>query len=232
MLGPIRRHWVWSVTGAVAVIVVLAVGGPFVYIHFISGKAPAKLTLPSARSAEPGSPASTPLTGSWNAGSGSQAGYRVNEILFGQKNTAVGRTSSVAGHITISGTTVTAGTFTVGMASVKSDQSTRDVQFRGRIMDVAQYPDSTFTLSRPISLAPLPAPGVDKSYPAEGDLSLRGQTRPVTVTVQAARSSSTIQVSGSIPVTFARWNIPNPSFGPITTQDHGELEFLLAFRRS
>lgn len=233
MLGPIRRHWAWSVAGAVAIVVVLAVGGPFVYIHFISAKAPAQLAVPPTGSGSgPGSSASTPLTGTWNAGSGSQAGYRVNEILFGQKNTAVGRTSSVTGHIAISGTTVTAGTFTVGMASVRSDQAMRDVQFRGRIMDVARYPDSTFTLTRPISLAPLPAAGVDRSYPAHGDLTLHGQRRTVTLTVQAVRSGSAIQVSGSIPVTFARWGIPNPSFGPVTTQDHGELEFLLVLHRS
>ena len=36
------------------------------------------------------------------------------------------------------------------------------------------------------------------------------------------------EVSGSVPVTFADWNIPNPSFGGVvTTEDHGVMEFLL-----
>jgi polyisoprenoid-binding protein YceI len=229
--GRIRRHWRWWLAGAVAVIVVLAVGGPFLFNHVLSGTAPSRLGLPANnnRSAS----ATVALPGTWAIGSGSEAGYRVNEVLFGQQHTAAGRTSSVTGHITAAGTTVTAGTFTVNMASVTSDRSQRDDQFRGRIMDVAQYPDSTFTLTRPISLAPLPAAGVNKSYPAQGNLTLRGQTRPVTLTVEAVRSGSTIQVSGSIPVTFARWDIPNPSLaGLITTQNHGELEFLLTFRHS
>lgn len=231
MLGSIRRHWIWSLIGAAAIVVVLAVGGPFVYIHFVSGQAPARLALPSTGSGGQDSSA-TSLAGTWNAGPGSQAGYRVNEILFGQKNVAVGRTSSVTGHIVVNGTTVTGGTFTVDMASVKSDQSRRDVQFRGRIMDVTQYPDSTFTLTRPISLAPLPSPGAGKSYPAQGNLTLHGQRRPVTLTVHAERTGGTIRVSGSIPVAFARWDIANPSFGPVTTQNHGQLEFLLTLQRS
>jgi hypothetical protein len=40
-------------------------------------------------------------------------------------------------------------------------------------------------------------------------------------------------VSGSIPVTFAKWGIPNPSFtGFVTTANHGVREFLLTFDRS
>ena len=40
------RRWI---IGGIAVIVVLAVGGPFVYINFIEGPAPAKLTCERAR---------------------------------------------------------------------------------------------------------------------------------------------------------------------------------------
>jgi polyisoprenoid-binding protein YceI len=64
---------------------------------------------------------------------------------------------------------------------------------------------------------------------ATGDLAMHGTTRTVTFHVTARRSGATIQVSGSIPITFADWNISNPSGGPATTEDHGALEFLLSF---
>ena len=157
----------------------------------------------------------------------------MNEVLAGQDNVAVGRTSSVAGHLTIARSTVTAGTFTVRMATIRSDQSQRDAQFDGRIMDVATYPTGTFTLTRSISLAPVPATGKVRAYQATGNLTLHGHRRPVTFTLSAERTATRIQVSGSIPVTFADWGIPNPSFaGFVTTQNHGVLEFLLVFRRS
>jgi polyisoprenoid-binding protein YceI len=112
---------------------------------------------------------------------------------------------------------------------VKSDQSQRDRQFQGRIMDTSQYPTSTFALTKPITLGSIPADGVIVTETASGTLTLHGTTRSVTFTVQARRSGSTISVSGSIPVVFANYNIDNPSGGPAQTSDNGTLEFLLNF---
>jgi polyisoprenoid-binding protein YceI len=235
--GP--RHWLrWIIAGMV-VVAVLPVAGPYVFIHFIEGKAPAPLSLKSSASAGPSSSgagqatSAVPVAGTWTVGSGSEVGYRVKEVLAGQSQTAAGRTKSVTGHLTINGTSVTAGTFTVQMSTIKSNESQRDVQFDGRIMDVASYPAGTFALTSPISLSPLLAEGAIKTYSATGNLTLHGHTRSVTFPLTAERTSTGIKISGSIPVTFADWGIPNPSFsGFVTTQNHGLLEFLLAFQHA
>ena len=238
------RHWLRWLIGSVVVLAVLAVTGPFIYIHFFNGSAPAALTLPSAGATASGS-STTPaagtvaatgsVSGTWTVGSGSGSvvGYRVNENLLGQNATAVGRTTSVSGHMVINGTTVTVATFSVPMATIHSDKSQRDAQFDGRIMDVAQYPTGTFTLTSPIKLAPLPAGGVIKDYTAHGNLGLHGTSRPVTFTLTAERKGSQIDVVGHIRVLFSDWNIQNPSFaGFVTTQNYGQLEFLLVFGKS
>ena len=241
--GGGKRHWGRWAIGIIAAVLLITVGGPFIYIHFIEGTAPAPLSIsnqptattgtggPGGTSSAPDADASTSVDGTWKVTSGSQAGYRLTEVLFGQNNTAVGRTSSVTGSINIQGTNVSAGDFTVDMTTVKSDRSQRDNQFHGRIMDTASFPTATFTLSKPIALGTVPADGATVNEPATGNLTLRGTTRAVTFQVQARRSGSTIAVSGSIPVIFANWNIPNPSFGPVTTEDHGTMEFLLNFAR-
>lgn len=230
--GP-RRSLRW-VIAAVAVVAVLAVAGPYVFFHFVEGGAPAPLSLNASatRSASASSTQGSPdsVAGSWKAGSGSQVGYRVQEVLFGQAHTAVGRSSSVTGQMVITGTAVTTASFTVRMVTIHTDSSQRDAQFDGRIMDVAAYPTGTFTLTKPIRLAPLPALGAARTYTATGNLALHGQTRPVTFPLKAQRTASGIDVTGSIPVLFSQWNIPNPSFtGFVTTQNHGILEFLLDF---
>jgi polyisoprenoid-binding protein YceI len=223
---------------AAAALVVLAVGGTFVYFHVISGPTPAPLRLKPAASRAPSasgtaSPGAASLAGTWDAGGGSVVGYRVQEVLFGQNHTAVGRSGAITGHLTISGTSVTAATFTVQMATITSDSSERDAQFRGRIMDTSAYPTSTLTLTRPIALAPVPAAGAVRAYTASADLTLHGQTRAVTFPLSAERTAAGIEVSGSIPIVFANWGIPNPSFtGFVTTQNHGVLEFLLKLARS
>jgi polyisoprenoid-binding protein YceI len=232
-----RRLVAWLIAPAVAV-VVLAVGGAYIYIHFISGPAPAPLSLKSLKSTAPttspsspgrtSSAATGPVAGRWHVAAGSLVGYRVNEVLAGQNNVAVGRTSDVSGTMTITGTTVTAASFTVQMATVHSDESQRDAQFNGRIMDTASYPTGMLTLTKPIPLAPVPAAGRIRTYHATANLTLHGHTRLVTFMLQAERTGGQIDVSGSIPVLFADWGISNPSFAPfVTTQTHGEMEFLL-----
>jgi polyisoprenoid-binding protein YceI len=242
------RHWLRWLIGAIAAAAVLAVAGPFIYIHFFNS-APAALSLSpsgsgpassssSSSTAAANTAASGSVAGAWAVGSGSVVGYRVNEVLLGQNATAVGRTTSVTGHLTIAGTTATAASFSVPMATVHSDKSQRDAQFDGRIMDVSQYPTGTFTLTSPIDLAPLPSVGAVKSYTAHGKLTLHGTTRAVTFTLTAERSvsatgGSQIKVAGDIPVLFSDYDIQNPSFaGFVTTQDHGLLEFLLVFTKA
>jgi polyisoprenoid-binding protein YceI len=226
------RHWLRWLIGGIVVLAALAVAGPFLYIHFFSGSTPAALTLsPSGSSAS--SASSSAMAGSWTVGSGSVVGYRVNEVLLGQNTTAVGRSTSVTGHLTIAGSTATAASFSVTMDTIRSDKSQRDDRFNGPIMEVARYPTGTFALTSPVDLAPLPAAGTVKTYTAHGKLTLHGTTRAVTVTLTAQRTASGIKVAGQIPVLFSDYNIQNPSFaGFVTTQDHGLLEFLLVFTRS
>ncbi len=229
--GP--RRWRWLAAGG-AVVVLLAVVAPYVYIHFVEGQAPRAFvvtaspstTSPTGSTAPAGG---TSVSGGWKLSGGSQAGYRVNEVLFGQKSEAVGRTSRVTGQMAIQGTKVTSASFSVDLTTVQSDRTQRDAQFQQRIMQTATYPTATFTLASPIELPSIPAEGANLSVKASGRLALHGTTRTVTVDLTAQRSGDTIRVTGQIPVTFADWNIPNPSFGPVTTDDHGQIEFLLVF---
>jgi polyisoprenoid-binding protein YceI len=243
--------WAKLVIAAFALLLVGVVGGPYVYIHFIEGKAPAPLSVntstsstasagspSSPTSAAPsgsssGSTSSSSIDGTWKVGSGSVVGYRVNETLFGQSNTATGRTSSVTGSLTVAGHTATAGSFTADLTTVASDKAQRDRQFQGRIMNTATYPTATFKLTQPIALGSEPADGVTVTKQATGDLTLHGVTKSITFPVSIKKTGSTVAASGSVPIVFADYNIGNPSFaGTVTTDDHGTLEFLLDFTRS
>ena len=66
---------------------------------------------------------------------------------------------------------------------------------------------------------------------ATGDLTLHGTTNPVTFEVQGTFKNGLVGVLGQIPVVFADYGIPNPSFATVTTEDHGLLEFVLILER-
>lgn len=172
------------------------------------------------------------VDGDWTIGGESEVGYRVKETINLVDTTANGRTTSITGSLTIAGTTATAGEFTVDMDTFTSSESRRDGQFRGRIMEVDQFPTATFTLTAPLDFVQIPAEGGTVTVQATGDLTLHGVTRSVTFDVQATFKNGRIGVLGQIPVTFADYDIANPSFASVTTEDHGLLEFVLVFVRA
>lgn len=233
MIRSVKKHWIAWLVGVVVVAVAGIVGGPYLYIHVFDANEAAPLAISDTGSTASAS-AAVPVDGSWKVGTGSQAGYRVHETLVGQSTTAVGRTSKVTGTATISGTRLTSATFTVDMASVASDKSQRDDRFRGSsVMDTAQYPNGTFTLTQPVPLGSIPAPGKKVTERATGNLTLHGVTRSVTFDVTAVRNGNTIQVQGAIPVTFSDFNVTAPDLaGFVTVDSSGQVEFLLNLTHS
>jgi polyisoprenoid-binding protein YceI len=118
------------------------------------------------------------------------------------------------------------------MTKVSSNRSQRDDQFQGRIMDTADFPTATFTLTSPIDLGTVPANGVKITPKATGKLTLHGTTKTVTVSLTAERTGNVIQVSGSVPITFSDYSIGNPSGGPASVGNTGTLEFLLVLSKT
>lgn len=232
MTGTIKKLLIAAVALAV-----LAVGGTWVYINLIKEDAPAELSIdkPAGDGKDTGgnvdSAAAPDPEGTWTPTDASTVGYRIKEVLMGQNTEAVGRTNSVTGSLKIVGTQVTEAEFEVDMATIASDEGRRDAQFKGRIMDVATFPTATFTLTKPIDLGTIPEVGELLTTTATGDLTLRGVTRSVEVKLSAKREGATLKVDGEIPVVFSAWEIPNPSIGPVTTEDNGLLEFLLVYKK-
>ena len=251
-----KKFWKWS-AGGVGVVLLLVVGGPFVYIHFIRDDAPAPISFADADKANASTTApstttggssgsstatttpaanATPLSGgisgTWQATNTSLFGYRVKEKLFGQGAEAYGRTNSVTGNIAVNGTTISTGTLTVDLTTVASDQSQRDGQFRGRIMNTSTFPTAKFELTKAIVLGSTPADKEEISVTGTGNLTLKSVTKSVDIPMKARLNGNHIEVTGSLNIVFADWGIDNPSGGPAQTEDHGILEFLVVFEKA
>jgi polyisoprenoid-binding protein YceI len=99
-------------------------------------------------------------------------------------------------------------------------------------MDTSQYPTATFELTKPISLAPVPKDGTIKTYSATGKLTLHGTTKDVTIPLTTKHIGDVIGVQGITTVTFSDYGIDNPSGGPASVGDSGQLEFVVQFQRA
>lgn len=231
------RRWLVAVLVVVLLVVVV---GPWLYLNVIREDAPERLTLDDATTTSEGASSTTSagigadtegIDGTWSMAAGSQAGYRVKEVLFGQDAEAVGRTGEITGTMEIAGTTVETAEVTVDMASVESDESRRDGQFRGRIMDTATHPAASFTLTEPIELGSVPDDGVEVTHAVTGALTLRGVTRQIGFELIARRNGPRIEANAIIEIAFDDFAIPDASGGPASVGRDGELELLLVFTR-
>lgn len=223
-MSRLARHPFRWTLGTMAAVITLAVGVPYVYINVIEGKAPPALAASTKAAVVP---ATGSVPGKWQVAQGSTAGYRVEESLNGQHTTAVGRTTAVTGDLSAASTQITQAKVTVDLTKVTSDQSRRDDQFQGRIMETSKYHTATFTLNQPVDLGPLASAAGTRTVQAFGTMAMHGAAKAVSVALTVVRSGAILTVSCQVPVTFADYGINNPSFGFVKTEDKGTIEILL-----
>ena len=153
-------------------------------------------------------------------------GYRVREeyVTFGVVD-AVGRTSQVTGTATVEGDEMRDAELETDMTTLRSDESRRDSALRERGIETATYPTAEFRLTEPFPVA-------RRRTRARGELTLHGETQPITATVRGQRlGDEEIELVGEAPIEFDRFGIEPPSVGGfVTVRDTGTLEFKLRFR--
>ena len=214
----------WGIAGVVTGVAVLgAVGGPLAYAALQEDAAPAATVQ-----AQPQDVDLAPDTdGTWTVGEGSSAGYRVDEVLNGADVTVAATTEQVDGSLVVDGGDLAEAELTVDVASITTDSDRRDSYFRENVMDVAGNPTATFVVAGPVDLPDLT--GTPVTVPVTGELTLAGTTQPVEAALSAVRTADGVDVSGSIPVTFADYGVKAPDLGFVSVEDEGSVEFLLHF---
>lgn len=220
-----KRRWLrWAIAGT-AVLVVLAVG--LIAVAVKLQPTPAPLALPANAVAPVG-----PVDGTYEAASGSVAGFRIQQTVIGLTSDVVGRTEDVTGTVTIAASQATTAGLRVGLRALTSGPGKPAPQF-GISLETQRYPDASIALARPVALAPTVSSGAIVTASADGKLTLHGVTRDVTVALSIRRDGANIDVAGSFPVAFADYGIVGPrGYGPLgSLADHGVAEFLLVLRR-
>ena len=229
-------------SGALLVLLLLGLAGG--YIYYFSGirtsARPLSLGSPSpAASAFPSPGAASPLAGNWTVGSGSVAGYLVNEQFAGQTSghQAEARTSSVTGGLAVDGANASAINIVVDLTSLHSvDQvlglnvSNRD-RIVSQTLSVQQFPQATFKADSMTLPAGLDS-GQQTTVSVPGRLTIRGVTRPVTASIKAQLSGSTVQVLGTINTNMTDFGVTPPALSITVVQPQVTIEFQLNLTRS
>jgi len=221
----------------VAVVGLLVLGGAF-YWFFVRDDAPAEFssdTEIAAGCAEGARPDSYDGTWTVAAKCESQAGFRITETVAGlADHTAVGRSPAVTGSVEVAGTTISEGSFTVDLTELEfSDDpglpvANRKRALRERGLETDRFPETTFALAEPLELDAIPDDGETTTVSVAGELTLHGQTRPMTISVDVTAQGEVVRLVTTDPVTveLGDFEITPPTGGPVASvSDTGTFEF-------
>lgn len=243
---------------ALGVVAVLAIVGAVVLLR--GNDAPSEVDLDTATAGvttAPGNRAATDaatgattdpgdLSGTWvvdtetgtfdyESATGSFVGFRVDEELATiGKTTAVGRTGDVTGTVELSGATVTSAQAEAKLTTITTNDDRRNAAVQ-RALGTDQFPTATFRLTEPIQLGDVLAGGApgDVSTTANGELTVKGVTRPVVWNLQARLVDTTIVVVGSTEISLADFGVEVPRVPIVVSADDTatiELQLLLVRR--
>jgi polyisoprenoid-binding protein YceI len=241
-----RRLWI----PIVSLVALALIGAGGAYAYFFSGlrSTPSALTLaspsPSASAAATASSSATTAgSGTWTIASGSIAGYRVHEQFAGQSaiHEAVARTSAVSGSVSIrqsgSAYTMTSAKITVQLSSLASVDSVAgfNVTNRDRIVQQAletdRFPTAVFEAGA-VTLPVSAATGQTVSVSVPGQLTLHGQTKAVTATLQLRVSGAKAQIAGTMTTSMDDFGVSRPTAPFVTVQPGITIEVALTLDRS
>jgi len=214
--------------GLVVVLVAAGVGGWFA---FLRSDAPDRLRLsdpPAGTQTAPAAAIGT-IAGTWKVAPGSVAGYRIRETFAGTPSPAeaVGRTEGITGQAVLAEAgdqvTVSEATFEADLLGLKSDRDRRDNAIKTRGIESQRFPKATFVLAQAVS-----APRGGGTVQAAGDLTMHGQTRRVTIPLQARLAGPQVELVGSLKLAFADFAMEPPTIGGfVSVEDEATLEVKL-----
>jgi polyisoprenoid-binding protein YceI len=220
----------------VGVVVVVLAAFAVAYFTVFNTSSPSKLTLQTK-----GSTAAVPtgdLAGTWTVADGSVAGYRVREKLaqLPAPSDAVGRTGAITGQVTIAdqGGAYEAGSadFTVDVSQLRSDQDKRDNKIRSLGLETGKYPQATFAAAGPIAIPDDAVKGKAVRVQADGDLTLHGVKKRVTIPLDVERDGGQLKVVGSYQFGWSDFGMTAPSIQPfVSVTGNPTLEFELHLSR-
>lgn len=212
-----RTQWRIGLAAAVVVVVGIAAG---TYYLFGFGRGS---TSPSA-----GAAAAPTLAPAKNATiftidpSRSDATFTIHEVLFGQPNTVVGRTSQVAGQIRVDTQDPAQsqiGQIRVDLSALVTDNDLRNQTLQHRILETSD-PSNQYATFVAKSLKGLPSTisvGQPVSFQITGDLTVHGVTHTETFdTTVAEQNGTTLVGQAQTTVRYEDFNIAIPNVPSVT----------------
>lgn len=157
--------------------------------------------------------AETPATVSYGI---DPARSRIGFEMAATLHTVRGKTTAISGEFFLPvvpppSPVPISGRITIASRTLDTGNASRDKRMRSESLDVETHPAIVFVPSRVTGDDVSLAPGSRFKCSLEGDLTIRGVTRAVTIAVIGSTTDREIVVDGSTALSFLDYGVPNPS---------------------
>ncbi|WP_169084148.1 YceI family protein [Paenibacillus sp. PL91] len=200
--------------------VVALIGGFIAYDYFVGNRVEIQEVIPASAPAQAASVdvSADALNGTWSIAQPSNVYFSVKtskeEVNFSM--------NAVEGSwlVDLENPSVMSGEGVVDLASVTSDNPTRDSHIKeAKFLDVANYPDASFKVKSFENVKSDWKEGETVPLTIAGTLEVKGQTKDVTFASQALYSDNTLKLSGTTTVQFSDFGMENPHTVVLDTEN-------------
>jgi len=119
-------------------------------------------------------------------------------------------------------------TVTVALKDLETGISLRNRHMREKYLETDKYPNAVLVVPR--AQLQFPAAGAGASGSAQGQMTIHGVTRPVTVAYNARNAGGTYAVTGSAPLNINDFGIQVPSYLGVTVKPNLTVDVRFAAR--
>ncbi|MGQ0679668.1 MAG: YceI family protein [Actinomycetota bacterium] len=220
-----------------AVVLLGLAGAGLVYASVLS-EAPAELEVNAAASTESASVIADP-GGRWMVQPGSVVGYRVRRTFAGTPaaGEVVGSTNAIQGGLLVTpegqNYAVSDILIVVDVSKLASDSPTWDDAMRTGGLETERFPSASFEADGPVVIPARVAGELSSELSFEGRLTIRDETRHVSIPVQSRVKESGVEVEGEFTFLMSEFGIaPTGIPGVLTIEPTATLEFKLLLAKA
>lgn len=180
--------------------------------------------------------ASTDLNGQWqvvtgNAKNFTSVGFTIDEVLPSERRATSGSTNSVDGTAVVESEKLQEATIVVDMSTLTTDNDVRDNNMKRKLFMTDQYPEATFKVTDAVDLNQVPDDGTVARVPLKGDMTIKGETNPVSGEFDVLRDGKQLIVGGDVPINRQDFGIKSPEFIAAEIADEGTVNVRLTLEK-
>ena len=118
------------------------------------------------------------------------------------------------------------------MDELTTDKKVRDQNMKSKLFETQLFPEASFELTKPASLADVPDDGTIGTVKLTGDLTIKDETHEISQDFDVLRDSDQIVIGGTVPVDRLDYGVETPEMLAAKVEENGEVNLRISFEKN